>query len=62
MNDSRMTDMGFDESSRSATRSPAGQGVVHAFVELGELRRIMGRLAAIEILRMMLDADGAAAA
>lgn len=60
MNDAGTTDMGFDESSRSASRAPAsGPGVVHAFVEMGELRRMMGRLAAIELLRMMLDANPA---
>jgi hypothetical protein len=57
MNDAQ-TEMGFDDSPRAASRSPAtGQGVVHAFVELGELRRIMGRLAAIEMLRMVLEAS-----
>jgi hypothetical protein len=30
--------------------------VVQAFIEMGELRRVMGRLAAIEMLRLILDA------
>ncbi|HXU64603.1 MAG TPA: hypothetical protein VN962_23045 [Polyangia bacterium] len=52
---------GSDDLGRPASRAAAGaQGVVHAFVEMSELRRIMGRLAAIEILRMMLDADAPA--
>ena len=57
MNDARVMETGLDDPARSAA---GGQGVVHAFVELGELRRIMGRLAAIEILRLMLDADAPA--
>jgi len=57
MNEARVMESGFDESGRSTASGP---GVVHAFVELGELRRIMGRLAAIEILRLMLDADAPA--
>jgi hypothetical protein len=57
MNDARVMETGLEDSARSAA---GGQGVVHAFVELGELRRIMGRLAAIEILRLMLDADAPA--
>lgn len=61
MNDARATELGLDDSARAGTRSPAGgQGVVHAFVEMGELRRIMGRLAAIELLRLVLDANAAA--
>ncbi len=60
MNDARATEMGFDDSIRPTSRSAGGQGVVHAFVEMGELRRIMGRLAAIELLRLALDADTAA--
>ncbi len=57
MNDARGTETGSDESGRPASRASAvGQaGVVHAFVDLGELRRIMGRLAAIEVLRLMLE-------
>jgi hypothetical protein len=34
-----------------------GRGSVHSFVELAELRLIMGRLTAIEMLRMLLTAD-----
>ncbi len=61
MNDARATEMGFDDSVRPAARSPGGgQGVIHAFVEMAELRRIMGRLAALEMLRLALDADAAA--
>jgi len=60
MNDAAM-ETGSDDLRRPASRAAAGaQGVVHAFVEMSELRRIMGRLAAIEILRMMLDADAPA--
>lgn len=60
MNDARATDLGLDDSVRPASRSPGAQGVVHAFVEIGELRRIMGRLAAIEILRLVLDVEAGA--
>jgi hypothetical protein len=35
----------------------AARGAVHSFVELSELRQIMGRLTAIEMLRMLLGAD-----
>jgi hypothetical protein len=60
MNDAAM-ESGSDDLGRSTSRAAAGaQGVVHAFVEMSELRRIMGRLAAIEILRLMLDADAPA--
>jgi hypothetical protein len=33
------------------------RGAVHSFVEIAELRRIMGRLTAIEMLRMLLVPD-----
>jgi hypothetical protein len=33
------------------------RGAVHSFVEMSELRRIMGRLTAIEMLRMLLVPD-----
>jgi hypothetical protein len=33
------------------------RGAVHSFVEVAELRQIMGRLTAIEMLRMLLAAD-----
>jgi hypothetical protein len=33
--------------------------VVHAFVEMSELRRLMGCLAAIELLRLILETDAA---
>ena len=57
MNDARGTETGIDESTSRA--SAGGQaGVVHSFVDLGELRRIMGRLAAIEVLRLMIDTTG----
>lgn len=64
MKDARGTESGIDESGRPASRASAsGQaGVVHSFVDLGELRRIMGRLAAIEVLRLMLDTTGGGAA
>ena len=35
----------------------AARGAVHSFVELAELRQIMGRLTAIEMLRLLLGAD-----
>ena len=64
MNDARGTKTGIDESGRSTSRASCSghAGVVHSFVELGELRRIMGRLAAIEVLRLMLDTTGGRAA
>jgi hypothetical protein len=56
MNDAHAQELQGDEPARAASRSSVnGRGVVHAFVELAELRRIMGRLAAIEVLRLMLD-------
>jgi hypothetical protein len=33
------------------------RGAVHSFVDIAELRRIMGRLTAIEMLRMLLVPD-----
>ena len=33
------------------------RGAVHSFVEVAELRQIMGRLTAIEMLRLLLGAD-----
>jgi hypothetical protein len=33
------------------------RGAVHSFVEAAELRQIMGRLTAIEMLRLLLGAD-----
>jgi hypothetical protein len=35
----------------------ATRGAVHSFVEVAELRQIMGRLTAIEMLRVLLGAD-----
>jgi hypothetical protein len=35
----------------------AARGAVHSFVEISELRRIMGRLTAIEMLRLLLAGD-----
>jgi hypothetical protein len=35
----------------------AARGAVHSFVEVAELRQIMGRLTAIEMLRLLLGAD-----
>jgi hypothetical protein len=35
----------------------AARGEVHSFVDIAELRRIMGRLMAIEMLRMLLVPD-----
>jgi hypothetical protein len=61
MNDGRVTDARTNEGAGSAARAAAsGQGgVVHAFVEMSELRRMMGCLAAIEMLRLLLDTDPA---
>lgn len=39
----------------------ANRGVVHSFVEMAELRQIMGRLTAIEMLRRLLGADASPA-
>jgi hypothetical protein len=33
------------------------RGAVHSFVEVAELRQIMGRLTAIEMLRLLLGAE-----
>jgi hypothetical protein len=33
------------------------RGAVHSFVDIAELRRIMGRLTAIEMLRLLLVPD-----
>jgi len=35
----------------------AARGAVHSFVEVAELRQIMGRLTAIEMLRLLLGTD-----
>ncbi|HEY4394703.1 MAG TPA: hypothetical protein VGP64_11600 [Polyangia bacterium] len=35
----------------------AARGAVHSFVDIAELRRIMGRLTAIELLQMLLVPD-----
>jgi hypothetical protein len=35
----------------------AARGAVHSFVDVAELRQIMGRLTAIEMLRLLLSAD-----
>ena len=43
---------GMGRSERDAAR-----GAVHSFVEVAELRQIMGRLTAIEMLRLLLGAD-----
>jgi|tagenome__1003787_1003787.scaffolds.fasta_scaffold20238850_2 hypothetical protein len=43
---------GQGNSERDALR-----GAVHSFVEVAELRQIMGRLTAIEMLRVLLGAD-----
>jgi len=42
--------------SGGGARETAG-GAVHSFVDIAELRRIMGRLTAIEMLRMLLVPD-----
>jgi hypothetical protein len=61
MNDGRARDVRKNEVAGSPARASAnGQGgVVHAFVEMSELRRMMGCLAAIEVLRLLLDTDAA---
>lgn len=60
MNNTPATDMGINESGRALGGACAsGPGVVHTFVDLAELRRIMGSLAAIELLRLVLDLGGA---
>jgi hypothetical protein len=42
---------------RRRSERDAGRGAVHSFVEIAELRRIMGRLTAIEMLRLLLAGD-----
>ena len=44
---------------RSFPAVPA-RGIVHTFVEIAELRQLMARLTAVELLRLMLAPDGAA--
>ena len=39
---------------QSARERDDARGSVHSFVEVSELRRIMGRLTAIEMLRLLL--------
>jgi len=60
-----MNEQGIGGESRTDHRS-GGQGrlerdavlgAVHSFVEMAELRQIMGRLTAIEMLRLLLGAD-----
>jgi hypothetical protein len=36
------------------------RGAVHSFVEVAELRQIMGRLTTIEMVRLLLTADAPA--
>ncbi len=45
------------QSERIFTDGPA-RGIVHTFVDIAELRQLMARLTAIELLRLMLDPDG----
>ena len=61
MNDGRAMDGSTKETAGVRARASAsGQsGVVHAFVEMSELRRMMGCLAAIEVLRLLLESDPA---
>ena len=61
MNDGRAMDGVRNEpASPGARTSVSGQGgVIHAFVEMSELRRMMGCLAAIEVLRLMIETDPA---
>jgi hypothetical protein len=42
---------------RGRSERDAARGAVHSFVEVAELRQIMGRLTAIEMLRLLLGAD-----
>jgi hypothetical protein len=42
---------------QGGSEGDAARGAVHSFVELAELRQIMGRLTAIEMLRLLLGAD-----
>lgn len=47
-----------DEPSGARRKSERdARGAVHSFVEITELRRIMGRLTAIEMLRLLLAGD-----
>jgi hypothetical protein len=61
MKDGRALDGVRNEPASSQARtSVSGKGgVVHAFVEMSELRRMMGCLAAIEVLRLLLETDPA---
>jgi len=61
MNDRVVSDVGMNETAgtRGRTSASAQGGVVHAFVEMSELRRMMGCLAAIEMLRFILETDAA---
>jgi hypothetical protein len=47
------------QSERTFTAGPA-RGIVHTFVEIDELRQLMARLTAVELIRMMLEPDGSA--
>jgi hypothetical protein len=49
------------QSDRSFTDGPK-RGIVHTFVEMAELRQLMARLTAIELLRLMLTPDESAPA
>ncbi len=59
--DTRRTGEGAGAEHRSGagrrSERDGARGEVHSFVEMGELRRIMGRLTAIEMLRFLLTAD-----
>jgi hypothetical protein len=59
--DTRRTGGGVRADHRSGagrrSETDAARGAVHSFVEIGELRRIMGRLTAIEMLRLLLSAE-----
>jgi len=59
MNDARAMGPGENETAgaRGRTSAAGPGGVIHAFVEMSELRRIMGCLAAIEVLRLILETD-----
>jgi hypothetical protein len=61
MNDAHAMDGGGHEPAgwRGRTSVSGQGGVVHAFVEMPELRRMIGCLAAIEVLRILLETDPA---
>jgi hypothetical protein len=55
--ESRMDHRSGGQASAGRSERDAARGAVHSFVEVAELRQIMGRLTAIEMLRLLLGAD-----